>query len=206
MSEKGVHIGFCGIDGSGKSSQIRLLHRWMKDNNFDVILYEDTRNFVSEVSTSIAMQHDKKLWGFEYLGIENYTIAMSFEMLRQNMMNILPYTRAGVSVISPRTVFDHLARTKVRGCSEEVYKIAEEVVLFQGCPDMTIWIDVAPMTAYQRIQKRGYDFSGLEFLEKFRSAFLEISSKSNLVIIDGSGDVVNIHQKIIQVASLILSK
>ena len=206
MSGKSVHVGFCGVDGSGKSSQTRLLHKWMKDSGFDVILYEDTRNFISEVSTSVAMKHDKKLWGFEYLGIDNYTIAMSFEMLRQNMISVLPYTRAGVNVISPRTIFDHLARTKVRGCSEETYKIAEEVVSFQGYPDITIWIDVPPKVAYNRIQKRGYDFSDMEFLEKFRAAFLEMSSKANLVIVDGAGDIIDTHQQIIKSVSLILNK
>lgn len=197
MTSKGLHIGFCGIDGSGKSSQVRLLHRWMKENSRDVVLHEDTRNFISEVSTSIARRHGVDL-GFEYLGEDRYIMAMSFEVLSQVMLKIRPYTDAGITVITSRTVFDYLARTKVRGCDNKTYEIVEEIMLFRGGPDITIWLDTPPKIAHQRIQSRGYDFSEMKFLENFRIAFSELSAKYNWVRIDGSGDVASIHRQICQ--------
>ena len=50
----GAHIGFCGIDGAGKSTQARLLCGFLSTVVTDIVMHEDTRNFVSEVTYTIA--------------------------------------------------------------------------------------------------------------------------------------------------------
>jgi len=195
---RGLNIGFCGIDGSGKSTQVRLLHQWLKARSYDVILNEKTRNFVSEISTSIGRRHGFSL-GFEYLGQDFYDLAMSFEVLRQNTQEILPYTSVGITVISSRTVFDYLARAKARGCTDKTYEIIKEIILFAGTPDITIWIDTPPIIAYERILSRGYDHSDKNFLENFRTAFLELSAHYGWIRINGENDIDSIHHQIRQI-------
>lgn len=202
---RGLHIGFTGIDGAGKSTQAALLCRWFKENGTNAIVYEEKRNFVSEITDSIARTHGIDS-GRRYLGEDLYLVGISFEVLRQNLLNIRPYIAIGITIISPRTVFDWLAGGIARGCSSREFKLAKEIVLFGGTPDLTIWLDVSPEIAAERILRRGFDKANLEYLHAYKEAFATLLRGYPHARIEGEEKIEIVQLKVQRVVTQFLKK
>lgn len=197
----GLHIGFTGIDGAGKSTQAALLCGWLSKNKIPNILREEKRDFVSEISSAIARTHGIKS-GREYFGEEYYMIALSFDLLREVLLDVRPFTAMGLIVVSTRTIFCRLAGGIVRGCRS--IKVAKEIALFGGTPDLTIWLDVAPEVAYKRITQRGFDSGNLEHLKRYKEALKEFLQNYQYVRIDGNETIENVHSEVQRVVSEVL--
>jgi len=193
---KGMYIGFSGIDGAGKSTQAALLCGWLNQKGLHAILREEKRDFVSEVASAIAKDHGIES-GREYLGEEYYMVALSFDLLREVVFDIRPFTDMGIIVVSARTAFCRLAGGIVRGCRS--IEVAKEIALFGGIPDLTIWLDVSPEIAYKRVRQRGIDSADLEHLKQYRKALSALLQNYSHVRIDGDGTIESIRTKVQQV-------
>lgn len=184
----GAHIGFCGIDGAGKTTQARLLCGFLADQVTDIVMHEDSRNFVSEVTYTIAHRHGLAT-GKDFLGEDAYIQAMSFEILRQNLGRIRPFIQSGVTIVSSRTVFDWLTGTLARGCGDLAYGRAKEILLFAGTPELTLWIDASPAVAEVRINERGFDRANPAYLMQLRQAYAQLAGEFPFVRINGDQSV-----------------
>jgi len=123
-SKKGIHIGFTGIDGSGKSTQAALLCGWLNKRKIPNILREGKRDFVSQMSGIIALKKGIDS-GRKYLGEDCYMVSLSFDLLREVIFDVVPYVENGIVVVSARTAFCRLAGGNARGCNTT--EIAKEV-------------------------------------------------------------------------------
>jgi len=168
---KGVHIGFCGIDGAGKSTQAALMCGWLTRKGVPNLLREGKRDFVSEMALAIAKTHSEKS-GRKYFGEEYYMFALSFDLLREAMLDVRPFLATGTTVVSARTVFCRLAGGLLRECRS--LDLAKEVALFGGIPDIVIWLDTSPEVAYRRVIERGLDIATVEHLKLYQVAVSEI--------------------------------
>lgn len=183
---QGMHIGFTGIDGTGKSTQAALLCGWLTQKGIPNILRERKRGFVSEMASAIARTHGIED-GRKYLGEDYYMVALSFDLLREVVLDIHPFTGTGTIVVSTRTAFCRLAGGIARRYRS--IELATEIALFGGIPDLTIWLDVSPEIAYQRITQRGFDSADLEHLERYRKALKELLQNYPHTIIDGEKSI-----------------
>ena len=168
---KALWIGFCGIDGAGKSTQAELTCGWLTRRGLPNILREGKRDFVSEMALSIARSH-KVESGRKYLGEEYYMVALSFDLLREAVLDVRPFLAAGTIIVSARTAFCRLAGGLVRKCCS--LELAQEVALFGGAPDIVIWLDTSPEIASQRVIKRGLDIATVNHLKLYREAVKKI--------------------------------
>jgi len=73
----GLHIGFSGIDEAGKSTQVALLAKWLREEGENAIRYEETRNFVQETTDLMGRRHGLSS-GREYIGEGLYMVSMVF--------------------------------------------------------------------------------------------------------------------------------
>lgn len=205
-SEKiGFHIGFCGVDGSGKSTQAVLLCRWLKDQGLNAIVYEERRNFVSEITDTIA-RGKGFVSGRAYLGKQLYMVCISFEVLRQNMLNIRPYTTMGIHIVSSRTVFDWLAGGLARECHPPEFNFAKEIILFRGIPDLTLWLDTSPDIAQERILKRKFDTADLNYLKKYRLSLESILDDYPHERIEGDDDIGIVQVRVKEIVEIFLKQ
>jgi len=192
---KGFYIGFTGIDGAGKSTQAALLNKWLKTRGLHTLIYEERRNFVAEIADLIAKRHGID-FGRKYFGEGLYLISISFEVLRQHLLNIQPYQAMGVTIVTPRTAFDWLAGGMARGCNPRELEIAKEIALFRGGPDLLIWLDTSPRTAYERILKRGFDKADLDYLRRYQEAFTNLLYRYPHIRIEGDNEIEVIQTKV----------
>ena len=101
-----------GIDGSGKSTQIKLLEKWLRYNGHDVFLTEWNS---SELVKEITSKGKKKA----KLTPTTFSLLHATDFADRYERNILPLLRAGYFVLADRYIYTAYARDITRGCSPD---------------------------------------------------------------------------------------
>ena len=98
-----------GIDGSGKSTQIRLLRRWLEQLGLKVFLSEWNSSELVKSATS----RGKKT---HLLTPTTFSLIHATDFADRYERQLLPLLRAGYLVLCDRYIFTAFARDVVRGC------------------------------------------------------------------------------------------
>ena len=130
-----------GIDGSGKSTQLRLLEKWLRYNEFEVFRTEWNS---SELVKSITSKGKKK----ETLTPTTFSLLHATDFADRFERNILPLLRSGYFVLADRYVYTAYARDVTRGCNPNWVR---KVYDFAIKPDIAFYFRVPLDTAMDRI-------------------------------------------------------
>ncbi|MEM4147077.1 MAG: thymidylate kinase, partial [Metallosphaera sp.] len=133
---RGHIIAMEGIDGSGKSSQAKLLKDWL-ENKVDTYLTEwNSSDWIHEVIKEAKKKNLLTPLTFSLIHATDF--ADRYERL------ILPMYRIGFTVVSDRYFYTAFARDSVRGVNinwvRQLYSYAMK-------PDVTFFIRVTPEVA-----------------------------------------------------------
>lgn len=139
--QKGKLIAVEGLDGSGKSTQIYLLKRWLEIEGYRVSFTEWNSSFLVKSATKKA----KKL---KLLTPTTFSLIHATDFADRYERQIWPLLRAGYIVLSDRYFFTAFARDVVRGCDPEWVK---NLYSFAAMPDITFFFRVEPSVAIARI-------------------------------------------------------
>lgn len=185
-----------GIDGSGKSTQISLLEKWLRYRNIRVFLTEWNS---SEAIKDVTSRGKKK----EKLTPTTFSLLHATDFADRYERNIFPLLRAGYIVLADRYIYTAYARDMVRGCNplwvKKVYGYALK-------PDITFYFRVPVDVAAERIlsgrPKLKYYEAGMdlaisndiyESYRIFQSRIIEqyekLINSENFVVIDGTYDI-----------------
>ncbi len=137
----GVLICVEGIDGSGKSTQIELLHNWLKSKGIDVIL---TQWNSSELISNTTKKAKKK----NLLSGRTFSLLHAVDFADRLERTIKPALKAGFVVLADRYVYTAFARDVAR---EVDPKWVRNMYGFAIKPDMTFYFDVSPKDSLERI-------------------------------------------------------
>ena len=185
MENIGKFIVLEGIDGSGKSTQVRRLSEALTKRGINHIKTREQTDM--EIGRMIKDALTKKTeLSQEALA---HLFAADREMHVKNV--ILPALRRGECVLCDRHVFSNLAYQGLSMPMDQVLTLNSRV-LEQIVPDLTIFIDVFVETSLKRINKRKKDAELFEdsdklkgVAENFQRAFLMIPS-AKVCKIDGN--------------------
>lgn len=197
---KGKFITIEGCDGSGKSTQKKLLIEYLKSRNFDVV---DTRE---PGGTERAEKIRELILDKSLAGMSGVTELLLYTASRIEHVNglILPSLQAGKYVVCDRFIDSTLAyQGYARGLGIKFIQDIFELTTPNCWPDITIFLNVPPDNAFSR--KGGFDKNdrieseAFEFHQKVYNGFLELSRifKDRIISIDGNGSQDDILQKII---------
>ncbi|WP_069299179.1 dTMP kinase [Neptunicoccus sediminis] len=174
----GFFITFEGIDGSGKTTQSRLLATLLRDYGRDVLhTREPGGSPGAEDIRRLLVEGDPNRWSPE-------TEILLFTAARRDHLErtIRPSLEAGKVVISDRfadstRVYQGAARAELRTTVDRLHDlmIAQE-------PDLTFIVDMDPEIALGRGLARGsgedrFEDMGLGFQEKLRAGFLGLAKQ-----------------------------
>src|SRR6187431_550374 len=138
---KGKLIVVEGIDGSGKSTQLRLLEKWLISRNIPVF-------FTEWNSSETVKQITKKGKKSGRLTPITFSLLHATDFADRYERNIFPLLRAGYIVLADRYIYTAYARDMVRGCSplwvKKVYGYALK-------PDLVFYFRVPVDVAAERI-------------------------------------------------------
>jgi dTMP kinase len=139
----GKLIAVEGLDGSGKSTQIYLVKRWLELERYKVFFTEWNSSLIVKSAT-------KKGKKRQLLTPTTFCLIHATDFCDRYERQILPLLRAGYVVLADRYMFTAFARDAVRGCSRRwirnLYKFALQ-------PDITFYFKVPLEVSLGRILK-----------------------------------------------------
>lgn len=138
---KGKLIIVEGIDGSGKSTQIDLVYKWLVDRGKSV--------YFSEWNSSPLVKSTTKLGKKQRLFTPTtFSLIQATDFANRWENNLLPMLKAGVIVIADRYAFTGFARDVARGVDPNWVR---NLYSFAYQPDLALFFRVDIDTAVNRI-------------------------------------------------------
>ncbi|MDG2248249.1 MAG: dTMP kinase [Paracoccaceae bacterium] len=208
MKEKGYFISFEGIDGSGKSTQIQKLARFLETLGFDVIITrEPGGSDGGEEIRNLLLQGNVDRWSAE-------TEILLFTAARRDHLEriILPAMENGKIVICDRFTDSTRMYQGMRGPNlRNLVDMLNEKII--NCdPDLTIVIDIDPQISLKRaksretVEERFEDF-GVEMQLNMRNGFIELAKEfsNRIEVVNGQQSVDDLAKDICSIVKAKLS-
>ncbi len=130
-----------GLDGSGKSTQIHLLKRWLEQQGLKVYFSEWNSSELVKSATSKGKKTN-------LLTPTTFRLIHATDFADRYERHLMPLLRAGYLVLCDRYFFTAFARDTVRGCPQEWVR---GIYSFAAQPDMTFFFRAHLEVSLQRI-------------------------------------------------------
>src|SRR5437867_1919927 len=130
-----------GLDGSGKSTQIYLLKRWLELQGLKVYFSEWNSSELVKAATSKGKKR-------ELLTPTTFSLIHATDFADRYERHLVPLLRAGYLVLCDRYLFTAYARDTVRGCPPEWVR---GVYNFAALPDLTFFFKASLDVSLNRI-------------------------------------------------------
>ena len=130
-----------GLDGSGKSTQVYLLKRWLELQGLKVFFSEWNSSSLVRSATSKGKKQ-------ELLTPTTFSLIHATDFADRYERQLVPLLRAGYIVLCDRYIFTAFARDTVRGCPA---KWVREIYSFAAHPDLTFFFQADLEVSLNRI-------------------------------------------------------
>lgn len=208
---KGKLIVVEGIDGSGKSTQIDLLNKWLQNQGKLV--------YFSEWNSSDLVKSTTKLGKSEKMFTPTtFSLLQATDFSDRWENHILPMLKAGVIVLADRYAFTAFARDVARGVDREWVR---NLYSFAPMPDLALYFRVPVDIAVERIltgrSNLKYYEAGMDlglsdnkvtsfrlFQQRIISEYDSMVDEFGLTVIDGSTPVQKQQKYVRQIVKRVL--
>ncbi len=137
----GVLIVVEGIDGSGKSTQLRLLHKWLQSEGYGVFFSEWNSSPLVKGTTKLGKKRRS-------LSPTTFSLIHATDFADRTEHQILPALKAGAIVLADRYIYTAFARDAARGVSR---KWVRNLYSFCVKPDIALYFRVPLEVSLDRI-------------------------------------------------------
>jgi dTMP kinase len=201
MADKGIFITFEGPEGSGKSTQAKLLSEYVSELGIDVVRTREPGGVsIAEQLREMLLNPDNMIYPRAELLLYAAGRAQHTEELIQPALN------AGKCVICERYVYASVAYQGYgRGLDIDLIKELNKVATGGIAPDVTIILDIDVKEGLKRVERSDRVLDRLEqenisFHEKVRNGYLELARENpDIVVINTMDSQENILNKIISI-------
>ena len=195
---KGLFISVEGPDGSGKSTQIDLLKKYIEDRGRTVVFTREPGGTpIGEKIRTIIL--DPENTEMDYL-----TEAMLYAASRAQHVHevIRPALKRGDVVICDRFVDSSIAYQGFGRELGQVVAIINSFAISECVPDVTLLFKLDPTVGISRIKREQdrLEMEDLEFHKRVYEGYLEVekANPERVVGIDAGRDIDEIHKEIIE--------
>lgn len=197
-SNKGVFITLEGVDGAGKSTQVKALIEYLEGLGLEVVsLREPGGTAISEKIRAILLDPENSEMAME---CELYLYEASRAQLVRQVIE--PALAAGKVVLCDR-FYDstHAYQAGGRGLDETMVRQANALGSCGCTPNLTLVLDIDPAEAYERASQGGVDrmeAEGLAFQQRVRADYLALAQAEpeRIKLVDASGSPDDVAQNV----------
>ncbi|MDE9450490.1 dTMP kinase [Aliiroseovarius sp. Z3] len=204
----GLFISFEGIDGSGKSTQAKLLAKALEEAGHDVVLTREPGGSTgAEEIRSLVLEGDPDRWSAE-------TELLLFTAARRDHLERLinPALAKGKIVITDR--FADSTRMYQGTRSGDLRNMVDQLheLVIGREPDLTFLIDMDPDIGLSRAKGRGgteerFEDFGADLQQKMRTGFLDLAQQypDRFRVIDGTRDINIVAKDVLRIANEVVN-
>jgi len=188
----GLFISFEGIDGSGKSTQARLLAQTLRTRGLDVVLTREPGGSPgAEEIRALVLEGPPDRWSAE-------TELLLFTAARRDPLErtIRPALAAGQIVICDRFADSTRMYQGLRGAGLRAKVDALHALMIGQEPDLTVLVDMEPNTGLARaLARQGheerFEAFGADLQHAMRAGFLDLAKEQpdRFVVVNGAGSI-----------------
>lgn len=197
IGTKGILIAIEGIDGSGKTTQCKLLNSYLRSVNVPARIIkaknERQNKAFKEFNKAFGITSDSMSFAFLYQALHRIQYELTKHELDKKRVVIVD--RWNPSFFVFHNLFGHLAdKPRARKCLDDL--------AFEGLkPDICFLLDVSVKTAFQRRSKRKNEprpnKQELVFYRSISAEYHKLATKKEWVILDAQLPVEEIHRQIV---------
>ncbi len=195
---RGLLIAFEGIEGSGKTTQARLLYNFFKQKSLQCIFTREPGG------TDIGERIREILLDVKHKNMHPKTELLLYLASRaqHTYEKILPELQKGTIIITDRYALSSMAYQGVaRDLSFRVVSRLNKFATANLKPDLTILVDVPVDIGLGRMGKRDLDRleqEKIEFHQKIRNAYLILAKKApkKILVFSGTKSEDDLHREI----------
>lgn len=205
-NKRGKLITFEGPDGSGKTTQIELLEKYLVKNGYDIIMTREPggTNISEKIRNIILDNRNSEMCGM----CEALLYAASRAQLVEEI--IRPAINHGKIVICDRFVHSSLVYQGI-GRNLGVDKVREinNMALNGLTPDLVIMLNISYEEGLKRKKKQKsldrLEMSGDNFHKRVFEGYMKIAQNSDKIkIVDASKDIEEVHENIINLINKLI--
>jgi dTMP kinase len=176
VKTKGTFIVIEGLDGSGKTTQAKLLAKRLRRSCDAVYTQEPSRGKVGKFI------RNRILYGEKRPPTIVEALLFAADRIEHVQNEVLPALNEGKLVISDRYVYSSLA---YQGSAELNLEWIEAINQHALKPDLALFIDVDPEAVLKRLKRKKSVMENLETQRKVRQMYLKFVERGDLIRIDG---------------------
>ena len=193
-----MFITFEGGEGTGKTTQINILKKYLEDQGLEVIITREPGGVISAENIRAVI-------------FDNETETMLYAAARREhyIKKIKPALDAGKIVICDRFIDSSIVyQGIVRGVGVDLVENINKYAINNVEPDLTIFFDLDPETGLKRVSLRNeqmnrFDKESLDFHLKVRKGYNLLSKTRNrFVLIDASKSIEDVTKQIINIMKI----
>lgn len=201
----GYFITFEGIEGCGKTTQMRLLGEYLESLGYSVVMTREPGGCpIADKIRSILLDASNS-------GISPMTELLLYAAARAQHVSdvIMPALKQGKIVLCDRFTDATLAyQGSGRGIGQETVKTLNLIACRELNPDLTVLIDCEPAIGLERARHRiettrgpreeRFELESMAFHQGVRNAYLALaqSEPDRFITVDGSGSIEDITETI----------
>jgi dTMP kinase len=196
---KGLFISLEGIEGTGKTTQAKLLAEHLATKGYTTVVTEEPGG------TSIGLRIREVLLRVEHSEMHSLTELLLYNASRAQHIHqlILPSLHTGTTVITDRFSDSTLAYQGFgRGIDHDLIETLDRLVTAGLKPDLTLLLDIDVETGLGRNRNANkvdrLELEEIAFHRRVRAGYLEIARREpgRIRIIDAAGEIGLVHGRV----------
>ncbi len=197
-----IFISIEGCDGSGKTTQARILQQKLINSGLDVVLTKEPGGSkLGNIMRGILLSNEISDSMTEFLLLS--------AARRDHILEIEKFLSQGKVVITDRFSDSSIAyQGYAKGLDIEKIELITEIVTNGFMPKITILLDVSLDVMAERMKgsedhKTFYDMKGIDFHKKVKDGFLSIAAKypERIVVVNGDKSLEEVSDEIWNIVS-----
>lgn len=207
----GKFITFEGTDGSGKTTQMRLLAEWLRAEGHEVVETQEPggTEIGRQIRDLLLDPHNSRLCPIAEMLLYFAARAQNFDE------RILPAWDKGAVVLSDRFTDSTLAyQGQARGLGADVVMQLHEIACHGLLPDLTVFLDLDPDMGISRVRSRNNDArkdriegEGRDFHRRVRESYLRLAAEhpGRIRVVNGVGSILEVAERIRSVVAPLMA-